>query len=286
MKQMVISKSITPRDSRVLENYYREVSKYPVLTPDEETELARRIHQGDQAALDRMVECNLRFVISVAKQFQNQGVELADLISAGNIGLITAAKRFDETKGFKFCSYAVWWIRQAMMKALEQSSIVTLPANQLAVLSKARKSILTLQQELERMPTEQEIMDALQLDAEKVRVNLGNNGVHAVSIDTPVGEDDDTCMVDLMTDDEAPRPDDGLMNESISIVLNDAMKHLPEVERNIVQMTFGIGQVRPLSLEEVSLRIGLCRERVRQLQQRALFHLKTGPCRLQLQELL
>lgn len=286
MKQMVINKSITPRDSRVLENYYREVSKYPVLTPDEETELAQRIHQGDQKALDKMVECNLRFVISVAKQFQHQGVELADLISAGNVGLITAAKRFDETRGFKFCSYAVWWIRQSMMKALEQANIVSLPANQLAVLSKARRSIVELQQELERMPTEDEIMERLAMDAEKVRVNLANNGVSVVSVDVAVGDDDDTKMVDLMTDDEAPRPDDNLMQESISIVLNDAMKHLPEVERDIVRMTFGIGNIRPLSLDEVSMRIGLCRERVRQLQQRALFHLKTGPCRLQLQELL
>lgn len=286
MKQMVINKSITPRDSRVLENYYREVSKYPVLTPEEEVRLARCIHAGSQEALDRLVECNLRFVISVAKQFQNQGVELADLISAGNIGLITAAKRFDETRGFKFCSYAVWWIRQSMMKALEQAGIVSLPANQLALLSKARKTVLTLQQDLERMPTEQEIMDAMELDAEHVRVNLAENGLHAVSIDVSVGDDDDTKMSDLMVDENAPRPDDGLMQESRVTVINAAMKHLPEVEREVVRMTFGLDTVRPLSLEEVSMRIGLCRERVRQIQQRALNSLKNGPCRQMLLEML
>ena len=283
MKQMVINKSITPRDSQVLDRYYKDIAQYSLLTADEEISLAQRIHTGDKAALDKLVKSNLRFVISVAKQFQHQGLDLADLISAGNIGLMEAAKRFDETRGFKFCSYAVWWIRKSILDALQQANIVSLPANQMNTLAKAREVIVLLQQELERMPTEDEIRERLSKDYGLDKVNLSGLGLNTVSLDKPVSDDDNAPLSDYMADDSAPKPDDALMNESRRVILDEALCQLSNVEQDILRQTFGLTDKRPLTLNEMSMRIGLCRERVRQLQKQAIAHLKNGPYRHQLQ---
>lgn len=271
MKQIKIGTSITQRDGEILDKYLQEIGREPMITPEEEVELAQRIHDGDRKAVDLLVRANLRFVVSVAKQYQHQGLSLPDLINEGNVGLIKAAEKFDETRGFKFISYAVWWIRQSILQALaEQSRIVRLPLNQVGSVSKIQKAIGRFEQKYQRKPSVEEIAEELDLPVEKVRDSMRVSG-RAVSVDTPFAEGEDNTLLDVMTTDTAPTDAD-VSHDSLSKELNRALFTLPERERDVLKSLFGLG-TREMTLEEIAAKYDLTRERVRQIKEKALRHL-------------
>ncbi len=263
-----------PREQRMLDQYLQEIGKIDLLEAEEEVELARRIKKGDEEALHELTRANLRFVVSVAKKYQGQGLSLSDLINEGNYGLIKAAKRFDETRGFKFISYAVWWIRQAILQALaEQSRVVRLPLNRIGVISKIRKASARLQQEYERKPNIEELADELEIEPKKVREALQHTSRH-LSVDAPFNEEDDNSLLDVLPDEESDSPDDEMLGESVKIDIERALNMLEDREAEITRLYFGIGREHPLTLEEIGKRFGLTRERVRQIKEKALRKLR------------
>ena len=268
MRQLKITKSITNRESASLDKYLQEIGKEDLITVEEEVELAQRIRKGDQKALE-----NLRFVVSVAKQYQNQGLSLPDLINEGNLGLIKAAEKFDETRGFKFISYAVWWIRQSILQALaEQSRIVRLPLNQVGSLNKINKAFSRFEQENERRPSPEELADSLDLPAEKVADTLRVSGRH-ISVDAPFVEGEDNSLLDVLVNDDSPIADRTLINESLSTEVERALSTLTERERDIIKLFFGIN-TQEMTLEEIGEKFGLTRERVRQIKEKAIRRLR------------
>ncbi|MBR6292759.1 MAG: RNA polymerase sigma factor RpoD/SigA [Bacteroidales bacterium] len=276
MRQLKITHSITNRDIKSLDKYLQDICSEELLTPEQEVQLAQRIKQGDQEALERLTKANLRFVVSVAKQYQNQGLSLPDLINEGNVGLIKAAKRFDETRGFKFISYAVWWIRQSILQAIaENSRIVRLPSNQLGALNKLKKEISKLEQQLERPPSEEELAEMLDIPEDKIKAILGISGRH-VSIDAPLASDEDVNFVDVLPNEDTPPTDDKLMQESLSQEIERSLSTLTEYEREVIKMYFGIGLPHPLSLDEIAMKFNLTRERVRQIKEKGIKRLKSS----------
>lgn len=274
MRQLKITNSITRRDGEIIDKYLQEIGREEMITPEEEAELAARIRRGDRTAIDKLVRANLRFVVSVAKQYQNQGMSLPDLINEGNLGLIKAAEKFDETRGFKFISYAVWWIRQSILQALaEQGRIVRLPLNQVGSLSKIQKAISRFEQENQRKPSVDELADQLDLPAEKITDSLRASG-RAVSVDTPFSEGEDNTLLDVMSDTDGPATDAKLHHESLADEIDRALRHLPHRESEILRAIFGIGTAE-LSLEEIGNKFNLTRERVRQIKEKALRHIKS-----------
>jgi len=264
MRQLKITKSITNRESASLDKYLQEIGKEELITVEEEVELAQRIKKGDQEALEKLTRANLRFVVSVAKQYQNQGLSLPDLINEGNLGLIKAAEKFDETRGFKFISYAVWWIRQSILQALaEQSRIVRLPLNQVGSLNKINKAFSKFEQEHERKPSAEELPDTLDLPADKVADTLRVSGRH-VSVDAPFVDGEDNSLLDVLVNSDSPNADRSLIQESLAKEINRALTTLTERESDIVRLFFGIG-CQEMTLEEIGERFGLTRERVRQI---------------------
>jgi len=277
MRQLKISKQITQRDTGTLDKYLSDIAKERLLTADEEVELAQRIKDGDKAALDKLVRSNLRFVVSVAKQYQNQGLSLQDLINEGNLGLVKAAQRFDETRGFKFISYAVWWIRQSILQAVaEQARIIRLPMNQVGALAKVKKAISILEQKYERRPTVKEISDAIGMPEEKVE-QLMNLASRHVSTDAPLDDSDDANFLDVYVQDDAPQTDAAVEQESADRAIRQSLDLLSEKERTIVCMYFGLGTSREYSLEEIAMKLDISRERTRQIRDRALKRLKSEP---------
>ncbi len=276
MRQLKITHSITNRDIKSLDKYLQDICSEELLTPEKEVELAQRIKAGDQKALDKLTKANLRFVVSVAKQYQNQGLSLPDLINEGNVGLIKAAKRFDETRGFKFISYAVWWIRQSILQAIaENSRIVRLPSNQLGTLNKMKKEMAKLEQELERQPSEEELAERLGESVEKVKTVLGISGRH-ISIDAPLVADEDVNFVDVLPSEDTPPTDDNLIKESLATEIERSLSTLTEYEREVIKMYFGIGIPHALSLDEIAMKFGLTRERVRQIKEKGLKRLRSS----------
>lgn len=270
MKNLQISKRVTQRNSKSVDSYLHDISHIPLLSLDEESRLPQLIKQGDHAALERMVTGNLRFVVSVAKNYQNMGLELADLISAGNIGLLTAAEKFDPTMGFKFCSYAVWWIRQSILQALSKDGrMVALPANQQQLLSKLDKEAVRLEQELQRKPTMEELAERLELDDRHVRC-LGQNVERPLSLDTPLQADEDATRIDIIADTDTPSADSELMHESLQAEIGNVLAILPQNERDVIKMSFGIDQQHPCTLSEIAMLMGVSRERVRQMHKNAI----------------
>ena len=273
MRQLKITKSITNRESASLDKYLQEIGKEDLITVEEEVELAQRIRKGDQKALEKLTRANLRFVVSVAKQYQNQGLSLPDLINEGNLGLIKAAEKFDETRGFKFISYAVWWIRQSILQALaEQSRIVRLPLNQVGSLNKINKAFSRFEQENERRPSPEELADSLDLPAEKVADTLRVSGRH-ISVDAPFVEGEDNSLLDVLVNDDSPIADRTLINESLSTEVERAWSTLTERERDIIKLFFGIN-TQEMTLEEIGEKFGLTRERVRQIKEKAIRRLR------------
>ncbi len=276
MRQLKITQSITNRrESHTLEKYFTEVSNVPMITPDEEVSLAKRIREGDELALEKLVKANLRFVVSVAKQYQNRSLPLNDLINEGNLGLIKAAKKFDETKGFKFISYAVWWIRQSIMQALaEQSRIVRLPMNKSGAINQIRRAYAELEQKFEREPTEEELAEILEMKPNEVRNTLGAE-VKQMSMDAPFGEDESGSLLDVL-ENETTGPTDGnlVFNDSLKVETLRALSTLTAREREVIMMSFGIGHENPFTLEEIGDAMGLTRERVRQIREKALQKLR------------
>ena len=275
MRQLKISKQITNRESQSLDKYLQEIGKVELLTPDDEVELARRIREGDHAALEKLTKANLRFVVSVAKQYQNQGLSLGDLINEGNLGLIKAAKRFDETRGFKFISYAVWWIRQSILQALaEQSRIVRLPLNRVGALNKIGKAFSKLEQEYEREPSPQEISEILEgMSENEVQDTLKISGRH-ISMDAPLVQGEENRLLDVLENEEEPNPDAGLINESLSKEVERALSTLTQREAEVIRLYFGIGVEHSLTLEEIGEKFDLTRERVRQIKEKAIRRLR------------
>lgn len=273
MRQLKITKSITNRESASLDKYLQEIGRKDLITVDEEVELAQRIKKGDQAALDKLVSANLRFVVSVAKQYQNQGLSLPDLIDEGNLGLIKAAQKFDETRGFKFISYAVWWIRQSILQALaEQSRIVRLPLNQVGSLNKIGKALSRFEQENERRPSASELADELNVPVDKISDTMKVSGRH-VSVDAPFVDGEDNSLLDVLPNDDSPMADAELNQESLSKEVNRALEQLNPRERDILKMFFGIG-CQEMTLEEIGAKFDLTRERVRQIKEKAIRRLK------------
>jgi RNA polymerase primary sigma factor len=273
MRQLKITKSITNRESASLDKYLQEIGKELLITVEEEVELAQRIKKGDREALEKLTRANLRFVVSVAKQYQNQGLSLPDLINEGNLGLIKAAEKFDETRGFKFISYAVWWIRQSILQALaEQSRIVRLPLNQVGSLNKLNKAFNKFEQEYERTPTPEELAETLDLPKEKVADTLRVSGRH-VSVDAPFIEGEDNSLLDVLVNSDSPKADSKLLGESLNREIERALSTLTERERDIIKLFFGIG-VQEMTLEEIGERFGLTRERVRQIKEKAIRRLR------------
>jgi len=273
MRQLKITKSITNRESASLDKYLQEIGKYDLISVDEEVELAQRIRKGDKKAVEQLTRANLRFVVSVAKQYQNQGLSLPDLINEGNLGLIKAAEKFDEARGFKFISYAVWWIRQSIMQAInEQSRIVRLPLNQVSSLSKYKKAISKFEQENERKPSAEELANILEMPKEKVESTMKVSGRH-VSVDAPFQEGEDNSLLDVLENQDSPNADDSLEDESLKKEVDRAFSTLTERERVILRMAFGIGMAE-MSLEEIGEQFGLTRERVRQIKDKALKRLR------------
>ena len=273
MRQLKITKSITNRESASLDKYLQEIGKEDLITVEEEVELAQRIRKGDQKALEKLTRANLRFVVSVAKQYQNQGLSLPDLINEGNLGLIKAAEKFDETRGFKFISYAVWWIRQSILQALaEQSRIVRLPLNQVGSLNKINKAFSRFEQENERRPSPEELADSLDLPTEKVADTLRVSGRH-ISVDAPFVEGEDNSLLDVLVNDDSPIADRTLINESLSTEVERALSTLTERERDIIKLFFGIN-TQEMTLEEIGEKFGLTRERVRQIKEKAIRRLR------------
>ncbi|MCL7987643.1 RNA polymerase sigma factor RpoD/SigA [Sphingobacterium sp. lm-10] len=273
MRQLKITQSITNRESQSLDKYLHEIGKVDLITAEEEVILAQRIREGDQVALEKLTKTNLRFVVSVAKQYQNQGLTLGDLINEGNLGLIKAAKRFDETKGFKFISYAVWWIRQSILQAIaEQSRIVRLPLNQVGSLSKISKAFSKLEQEYEREPSPEELADILETTVDKVSDTLSNSGRH-VSMDAPFVQGEENTLLDVL-ENKDPDTDSTLIDESLSEEIKRSLATLTEREREIIVLFFGLGSNHQLSLEEIGEKFSLTRERVRQIKDKALQRLR------------
>jgi RNA polymerase primary sigma factor len=274
MRQLKITKSITNRESASLDKYLQEIGREELITAEEEVILAKKIKDGDQGALEKLTRANLRFVVSVAKQYQNQGLSLPDLINEGNLGLIKAARRFDETRGFKFISYAVWWIRQSILQALaEQSRIVRLPLNQVGSLNKINKAYSKLEQEFEREPSAEELADALDLPIDKVTDTMKVSGRH-VSMDAPFANGEESSLLDVLVNLDSPKADTGLMNESLSKEIDRALSTLTERERDVVKLFFGIGLNHGLTLEEIGDKFDLTRERVRQIKEKAIRRLR------------
>jgi RNA polymerase primary sigma factor len=273
MRQLKITKSITNRESASLDKYLQEIGKEDLITVEEEVELAQRIKKGDKLALEKLTRANLRFVVSVAKQYQNQGLSLPDLINEGNLGLIKAAEKFDETRGFKFISYAVWWIRQSILQALaEQSRIVRLPLNQVGSLNKINKAFAKFEQEYERTPTPDELAETLEITREKVTDTLRVSGRH-VSVDAPFAEGEDNSLLDVLINSDSPKADMKLLKESLTREIERALSTLTDRERDIVRLFFGIG-CQEMTLEEIGERFGLTRERVRQIKEKAIRRLR------------
>ena len=275
MRQLKITKSITNRESASLDKYLQEIGKEDLITVEEEVELAQRIRKGDQEALEKLTKANLRFVVSVAKQYQNQGLSLPDLINEGNLGLIKAAEKFDETRGFKFISYAVWWIRQSILQALaEQSRIVRLPLNQVGSLNKINKALSKFEQENERMPSSEELSEMIDVPKDKIADTLRVSGRH-VSVDAPFVEGEDNSLLDVMENEDSPNADHRLINESLSKEIDRALEQLTPREADIIRKFFGIG-VPEKTLEEIGIEFHLTRERVRQIKEKAIRHLKSS----------
>ena len=273
MRQLKITKSITNRESASLDKYLQEIGKEDLISVEEEVELAQRIRKGDQEALEKLTRANLRFVVSVAKQYQNQGLSLPDLINEGNLGLIKAAEKFDETRGFKFISYAVWWIRQSILQALaEQSRIVRLPLNQVGSLNKINKALSKFEQDNERMPSADELSEILDIPRDKISDTLRVSGRH-VSVDAPFVDGEDNSLLDVLVNNDSPNADKGLVNESLNKEIERALSTLTERERDIVKDFFGIG-TQEMTLEEIGEKFGLTRERVRQIKEKAIRRLR------------
>ena len=277
MRQLKITKSITNRESQSLEKYLQEIGKVELISPEEEVKLAGLIKQGNQAALDKLTKANLRFVVSVAKQYQNQGLSLPDLINEGNLGLIKAAQRFDETRGFKFISYAVWWIRQSILQALaEQSRIVRLPLNKVGLTNKIQKAFSQLEQEFEREPSPEELAELLELETDEVSATLGIAARH-VSMDTPLSEGEDNTLIDVLVNHNAELADNNIAHkESLKQEIERSMKMLTERQKEVICYFFGLGVDHPMSLEDIGDKFNLTRERVRQIKDKAITKLRTN----------
>ena len=276
MKQLKITKSITNRDAGTLEKYLQDIAKEPLVTPEEEVELAQRIKAGDRQALDQLVRANLRFVVSVAKQYQNQGLSLQDLINEGNVGLIKAAQRFDETRGFKFISYAVWWIRQSILQAVaEQARIIRLPLNQVGAISKLKKTAALLEQEYNRKPSAEELAKEMDLPESKVQSLMGMN-MRQISTDAPLDDDEEGNFLDVYVEQDSVATDEAVENESDQNAIQRSLSSLTDKERQVINMYYGIGTPREYSLDEIALNLGISRERTRQIRDRALKRLKSG----------
>lgn len=274
MRQLKITKQVTNRETASLDKYLQEIGKVELITADEEVALAQRIKQGDQGALEKLTKANLRFVVSVSKQYQNQGLSLPDLINEGNLGLIKAAQRFDETRGFKFISYAVWWIRQSILQALaEQSRIVRLPLNKIGSINKINKAYAQLEQKYEREPNADEIAGMLEISENEVKESMKNSGRH-VSMDAPLIQDEDNTMYDVLRSEENTTPDMGLLYESLRKEIERAVSTLTQREADVVRLYFGLNGSHPLTLEEIGERFDLTRERVRQIKEKAIRRLK------------
>ena len=273
MRQLKITKSITNRESESLDKYLQEIGKEEMISTEEEVELAQRIRKGDKKALEKLTKANLRFVVSVAKQYQNQGLSLADLINEGNVGLIKAAEKFDETRGFKFISYAVWWIRQAILQAIaDQSRIVRLPLNQAGAVNKINRALSKFEQENERRPNIDELSETIDLPMEKIGEAMSAN-THHISVDAPFAEGEDNSLLDIMINDDSPMADIQLVKESLQTEINTALRALSERERKVVEAFFGINQPE-MTLEEIGEKYGLTRERVRQIKEKAIRRLR------------
>jgi RNA polymerase primary sigma factor len=277
MRQLKITKSITNRESQSLEKYLQEIGKVELITPEEEVQLAIRIKQGDLKALDRLTKANLRFVVSVAKQYQSQGLSLPDLINEGNLGLIKAAQRFDETRGFKFISYAVWWIRQSILQALaEQSRIVRLPLNKVGLTNRINKAYQQLEQEYEREPSVEELAEVLELDTEEVAATLSMSSRH-VSMDSPIADGEDSTLIDIMFNPNAELADENIINkESLEKEIERSLNALTDRQQEVIRYFFGIGIDHPMSLEDIGERFCLTRERVRQIKDKAITRLRNA----------
>lgn len=274
MRQLKISKQITNRESQSLDKYLQEIGKVDLLTPDEEVELAKRIREGDRLALEKLTKANLRFVVSVAKQYQNQGLSLGDLINEGNLGLIKAAQRFDETRGFKFISYAVWWIRQSILQALaEQSRIVRLPLNRVGSLNKISKTFSELEQKFEREPSPEELAEVLEVTTSEVVDTLKISGRH-VSMDAPFVQGEENSLLDVLENDSEESPDTGLINESLRKEIQRALSTLTPREADVITLYFGLNGENALTLEEIGEKFNLTRERVRQIKEKAIRRLR------------
>jgi RNA polymerase primary sigma factor len=274
MRQLKITKQVTNRETASLDKYLQEIGKVDLITADEEVELAQKIKAGDQAALEKLTKANLRFVVSVAKQYQNQGLTLPDLINEGNLGLIKAAQRFDETRGFKFISYAVWWIRQSILQALaEQSRIVRLPLNKIGSINKINKMYALLEQSNERPPTAEEIAKELDMTVNDVRESMKNSGRH-LSMDAPLVEGEDSNLYDVLRSGESPNPDRNLIQESLRTEIERSLETLTPREADVVRLYFGLGDQHPMTLEEIGETFDLTRERVRQIKEKAIRRLK------------
>ncbi len=276
MRQLKITKSITNRESQSLEKYLQEIGKVELITPEEEVKLAKRIKQGDQFALDRLTRANLRFVVSVSKQYQNQGLSLPDLINEGNLGLIKAAQRFDETRGFKFISYAVWWIRQSILQSLaEQSRIVRLPLNKVGLTNKVQKAFSTLEQEYEREPSAEEVAEFLGLELDDVTSSM-NSSIRHLSVDTPLSEGEDGSLLDVMVNHNSEKTDGELEHkQSLKTEIDRSLRILTERQKEVICYFFGIGVDHPMSLEDIGEKFNLTRERVRQIKDKAITKLRT-----------
>ena len=277
MRQLKITKSITNRESQSLEKYLQEIGKVELITPEEEVKLATLIKQGCQKSLDRLTKANLRFVVSVAKQYQNQGLSLPDLINEGNLGLIKAAQRFDETRGFKFISYAVWWIRQSILQSLaEQSRIVRLPLNKVGLTNRIQKAFSLLEQQFEREPTPEELAEVLDMDLDEVKATLAINSRH-VSMDSPLSDGEESTLIDVLENANADKTDGLLVhNESLKTEIDRSLKTLTERQKEVICFFFGIGVDHPMSLEDIGERFSLTRERVRQIKGKAITKLKAS----------
>jgi len=274
MRQLKITKQVTNRESKSLDKYLQDISRIPLITAEEEVELAQRIRAGDQLALDKLTTANLRFVVSVSKQYQNQGLSLPDLINEGNAGLVKAAKRFDETRGFKFISYAVWWIRQAILQALaEQSRIVRLPLNKIGSINKINKAFSFLEQTHERPPSAQEIASNLDLTVNDVKQSMKISGRH-ISMDAPFKEGETSNLYDVVRSNESPQPDNDLMRDSLNIEVNRALDMLSDREADVIRHYYGISNKQPMSLQEIGEFFGLTRERVRQIKEKGIRRLR------------
>ncbi|HEX7412030.1 MAG TPA: sigma-70 family RNA polymerase sigma factor [Bacteroidales bacterium] len=274
MRQLKITKQVTNRETASLDKYLQEIGKVELITADEEVALAQRIKQGDRAALEKLTKANLRFVVSVSKQYQNQGLSLPDLINEGNLGLIKAAQRFDETRGFKFISYAVWWIRQSILQALaEQSRIVRLPLNKIGAINKINKAYAKLEQKFEREPNAEEIATLLEITENEVKESMKNSGRH-VSMDAPLVQDEDNNMYDVLRSEDGPTPETELLYESLRKEIERAVSTLTQREADVIRLYFGLNGSHPMTLEEIGEKFDLTRERVRQIKEKAIRRLK------------